>query len=299
MRVYFYAGERPSEGLVNLRNALRDVGHNCLRLRARGSQFTARRGRVIINWGCSDNEVHRLADHGVSQVLNGVASIANAVNKRDTFQLFQREGIPCPPAFLDFNTALQALMATRCRIYARTRLTGHSGDGIVMMLRQDDPAINQNMGNVPVVVFNADGVVTNGAGDHVRALANCNLFTLGRIGKRTEYRVHVFGGQVIHRSIKLRRNREDGQGERNPTLVRNVNNGWVYGNTENVPAQVDDLAVRAVAALGLDFGAVDILYYDGAQPEALALEVNTAPGLSPESSALHAYRDAIIRLIEQ
>ena len=168
-----------------------------------------------------------------------------------------------------------------------------------MMLRQDYPAINQNMGNVPVVVFNVDGVVTNGAGDHIRALANCNLFTLGRIGKRTEYRVHVFGGQVIHRSIKLRRNREDGQGERNPTLVRNVNNGWVYGNTDGVPAQVDDLAVRAVAALGLDFGAVDILYYDGAQPEALALEVNTAPGLSPDSSALHAYRDAIIRLIEQ
>ena len=56
MRVYFYAGERPSEGLVNLRNALRAVGHNCLRLRARGSQFTARRNRVIINWGCTDNE---------------------------------------------------------------------------------------------------------------------------------------------------------------------------------------------------------------------------------------------------
>ncbi len=298
MRVYFFAGERPSEGLINLRNALRDEGHACLRLRAQGSQFTARRDRVIINWGCTDNEVHRLSNGGVSNVLNGVTAITNAVNKRNTFDRFTREGIPCPPAFLAYEAAVNALMATRCRIYARTKLTGHSGDGIIMMLRQDDPAINQNMGNVPVVVFDRDGGVFSGAGDHIRALANCNLFTLGRIGKRTEYRVHTFGGQVIHRSIKLRRNREDGQGERNPTLVRNVNNGWVYGNTEGVPAQVDELAVRSVAALGLDFGAVDILYYDGDQPEALALEVNTAPGLSPDSSALHAYRDAIIRLIQ-
>lgn len=62
---------------------------------------------------------------------------------------------------------------------------------------------------------------------------------------------------------------------------RNYKNGFVFERVENddVPQPVKDRAVAAVRALGLDFGAVDMLDCNGSFK---VLEVNAAPGVADE-----------------
>ena len=73
--------------------------------------------------------------------------------------------------------------------------------------------------------------------------------------------------------------------------VRNHENGWVYCRDDlDVPASVFSDATSAVAALGLDFGAVDIIWNQN-QARSYVLEVNTAPGL--EGTTLTKYVEAI------
>lgn len=104
-----------------------------------------------------------------------------------------------------------------------------------------------------------------------------------------EFRVHVFDGKVIKTSEKI-----GGRGE-----IRTHRNGWTFRNPtvsfeERQPLRKQ--ARRAVKALGLDFGAVDVgLTSDGI---AYVFEVNTAPGLTSQtSSTIRHYVDAIERFV--
>ena len=92
------------------------------------------------------------------------------------------------------------------------------------------------------------------------------------VKKKYEYRIHVMRGEVIDEVEKrLRRG-----GTNSP--IRNTANGYVFAREGiRVPQTVRDEAIKAVTALGLDFGAVDIVYNER-RAEAYVLEVNTAPG---------------------
>jgi glutathione synthase/RimK-type ligase-like ATP-grasp enzyme len=104
---------------------------------------------------------------------------------------------------------------------------------------------------------------------------------------RHEYRVHVVGCATF--VVKKRRR---AGAERN--VVRNHANGYVYCTNNVVPhPNVLDVGIRAVYALGLKFGAVDVLCTDGG--EARVLEINTAPGL--EGRTIEFYRDSIAQII--
>ncbi len=63
---------------------------------------------------------------------------------------------------------------------------------------------------------------------------------------------------------------------------RNYKNGFRFEKVERqeVPESLKELARRAIAALQLDFGAVDVL--ETAPGEFVVLEVNTAPGVADE-----------------
>jgi D-alanine-D-alanine ligase-like ATP-grasp enzyme len=89
-----------------------------------------------------------------------------------------------------------------------------------------------------------------------------------------EYRVHIFNGKSIRISEKgFTDDRKKDYITRKPTHdVRTVRQA----------------AKRAVSAVGLDFGAVDILARGEANQEVFVLEVNSAPGLGGSMPELYA-----------
>ncbi len=110
------------------------------------------------------------------------------------------------------------------------------------------------------------------------------------IEKQKEFRVHVVNGSVIDVQEKRRRNGAP------PTdgIVRSHDNDWVFCHQNIIePADLRSTGVSAVAALGLDFGAVDLLWNQLAG--CLVLEVNTAPGQSP--STTRKYTEALVKYV--
>lgn len=119
-----------------------------------------------------------------------------------------------------------------------------------------------------------------------RELVACPMYTKG-IAKSHEYRVHVFQGQILDVTKKRRRN----QAERSD-FIKNLANGWVYCREGiEIPENLLECAKNAVTALGLDFGAVDLLYRQGVP---YVLEINTAPGL--QGTTLTKYVQAFSQL---
>ena len=117
-------------------------------------------------------------------------------------------------------------------------------------------------------------------------LVNAPLYTR-YVPKQDEYRVHVFGGRVIAVQRKARRNDVENPNWR----IRNHANGFVFAREGVVaPQQVIEQSIMAVAALGLDFGGVDVIF-NRHRDTAYVLEINTACGL--EGQTVNDYADAI------
>src|SRR5690606_21535065 len=126
--------------------------------------------------------------------------------------------------------------------------------------------------------------------------------------KTHEYRYHVFQGRVIDIAQKKKRTdrieSDGGTGRRtlHQRVVRSWSNGWIFAHRDlHLPPAANEsmsaAAVGAVRALGLDFGAVDVLarfsQRDPSRLLALAVcEVNTAPGVE-NTVTLNAYVEAI------
>lgn len=97
---------------------------------------------------------------------------------------------------------------------------------------------------------------------------------------RHEFRVHVFKDKSIRAGIKKAK-------EGAHPWIRSLKQGWAldYGALcqQNINNKVRNAAKAAIAALGYDFGAVDVaLLSDG---KALVFEVNSAPGLLTKNTA--------------
>jgi len=208
---------------------------------------------LVVNWGDSDSVCY-------GSMLNKPYAVANAANKLITFKRLEQCDIRTVPYLHDLDEAIGFLNSKEDRVvYCRTKVKGCQGDGIVMARSPDE-------------------------------LVEAQLYTGGLIDiKRKEFRVHVFKGMVLHVQQKRRRN---GYKE-NPTFsdtIRNTNGGWIFGIKDvEIADETKDLCVRAVEALALDFGAVDVLQTPNGK--GWVLEVNTACGL--EGTTLTKYVDAI------
>jgi hypothetical protein len=188
--------------------------------------------------------------------VNTPYAIAVASNKLLTFQRFKEAGdVPIPEFTTDIEEATGWLPKAWC--VCRTILNSSGGKGIVLAKTQAD-------------------------------IVNAPLYVKYK-RKQKEFRVHVWKGTIIDVQEKRRR-----QGEE-PTNVylRNHDNGWVFCHTNIVePADLRGAALRAVSALALDFGAVDIIYNEKTE-KLFVLEVNTAPGI--EGITLNKYVEALLQ----
>jgi hypothetical protein len=113
-------------------------------------------------------------------------------------------------------------------------------------------------------------------------------FWVRKMDLRQEIRVHVFGEVSIRAGQKIPR-----AGVATPhKWIRSWDGGWMISYDGTAVRQAHrDLAKRAIAALGLTFGAVDLGIT--AEGNAIVLEVNRAPGL--EGNSITTYANAIVR----
>ena len=102
-----------------------------------------------------------------------------------------------------------------------------------------------------------------------------------------EIRVHSFKGRSIRAGVKAPRDGfSKAQGNLHP-WVRSWDGGWrMKYDGETARQRHRDIAHAAVAALGLDFGAVDVA--ELADGTVMVLEVNRAPGLSDGTADVYA-----------
>lgn len=133
-------------------------------------------------------------------------------------------------------------------------------------------------------------------------------FWVEKIETTQEFRIHILGGVSIRAGMKVPREnyypagaltakelKEKGGHILHP-WVRSYDGGWrlSYGPSaqEHVRQSLRNAAKAAVAALGLDFGAVDVALLQGGG--VVVWEVNKAPGL--EGGSLKKYAEKLIQL---
>lgn len=109
-----------------------------------------------------------------------------------------------------------------------------------------------------------------------------------------EYRVWTFSTKKYRRNtgrvlaIKAARKVDNGLIDRSrqfgsKRILKNRKNGYIFEWSENIPEEIRDMSRRATEALELDFAAIDIIH-DLDEDRYILLEVNTAPGMSAEST---------------
>jgi glutathione synthase/RimK-type ligase-like ATP-grasp enzyme len=203
--------------------------------------YRARARDILINWGNS-RSLPKMVQLGIT--LNLPAAVAKASNKLSTFAHLAREDYLYSPQWTTGKARAAEWLEEGSKVYCRTLLTSHSGNGIVIVNPGEE-------------------------------LVNAPLYTKD-CKHKDEYRVHVFKGRVIDMQQKKKRL----NGTSGGTGIRNHYNGWIFAREGiDVPPVVLEASVLAVNKLGLDFGAVDIGYH-ALSDSPFLLEVNTAPGLT-------------------
>jgi len=272
-------------------------------IRTENSRYRYRPGHIVINWG---NSQVPPSLEGVD-ILNSPSAVAVAANKLTTLQNLQERDVPAVPFTTDRQEA-EEWLREGTQVYARHQLNGHSGAGIevfkpsaTLVLTEGEIAKRALLGNITMQLRGASedhlaDIVTRRTDSiqpQTRAatlpLPIAPLYTAG-VSNKGEYRVHVFDGEVILYQKKSRRVGEDGEvvtAEGEEADVRNLASNWIYrtGNLNRLE-RIEDLAIEAISALGLDFGAVDIIMDN--EGDVFVLEVNSAPGLG-NTDTLDAY----------
>lgn len=162
----------------------------------------------------------------------------------------------------EWTTNKQEAVAWNTTFLARTKLNGHSGQGIFVCEPNDE------------------------------VLPHAPLYVKYK-KKRHEYRVHVFNGQVIDVTQKKRKKGFEGVDNK----IRNHKNGWIYARDDvTEPNDLRTQALNTINAVGLKFGAVDLIWNEK-ENKCYVLEVNTAPGLY--ETTLRKYAEAFVKDITQ
>jgi len=229
---------------------------NCRLLRHNNSRYRPARGDIVVNWGC-----HTISDFTPAVLLNQGEKIRRSVNKLSFFKFLEgKEGVRLPE-WCEGKFIAKNFIDEGSTVICRTLLNSFEGRGIVVAKTENE-------------------------------LVDARLYTK-YIPKRHEYRIHVFKSKVIDQTKKVLKHDYKGRDDVN-FYVRNTANGFVFQrNGIIVPESVNEMAIKCVNTLELDFGAVDIILDRNGLP--YILEVNTAPGI--EGTTVKRYADAIRGLV--
>ena len=261
----YKSGSRSAKALAESLGA-RVVGLNRSRIH---NQTNAR----VVNWG---NSGGRLPPNGVPDrflMLNGYSQVSLASNKLESFRRMSSAGVRVPEFTTDVSEAIDWVNDGR-KIVERHVLTGNSGEGTR-------------------IVDNTEGT---------GAVQQAPLY-VQYIKKQDEYRVHVARCTTtdlpVVFDVQRKKRSTDVSDDNVNWQVRNTAGGFIFGrehvSPRTVPADVVLQAKKALQALDLDFGAVDVIW-NAHRQEAYVLEVNTAPGL--QGTTLERYTDMIQNLFD-
>jgi hypothetical protein len=247
-----------SNSLDLLVQKLKEYGHDVLKQKLRGSQWKGCASHNIINWGLS----HRGTVREGLRILNEPTAVFIASSKTKTLKKLKDEGMYAhiPKFVVDINAASTLLLREGMPIYCRTIDNSSQGNGIKIA-------------------------------HEVNELVAAPLYTQMLPSIEREVRVHVFMGKVIDFAQKKRigASRREEEGIELNEDIRNLSNGWIFAREGvTIDTHIEEVCIKAVSALGLDFGAVDLVISDG-QPK--ILEINSAPGLM--GSTVDAYASEI------
>lgn len=236
-------------------------------LRANGIEFfnnpsTSPEGDyLVIRWGAT-----RMAhlDEGAKGILNPAERIHfNADDKRGAHKAMLDAGVSTPKFWTTWEEAKAQATQLGCDLLRR-RLHHTRGRDILRVKPTDDLPRKRRSG-----------------------------YYVQLLDKDAEFRLHMFEGKCIGMAQKLN---TSGQGD---PLIWNDDHGWEFryipaGEREGIPhyAKMVEESAKALKAIGLNFGAVDLIMVKG-QP--YILEVNTAPALHQTKR----YSNAIVRWVER
>lgn len=225
-------------------------------LKQEDSKFVGRENDVIINWGNSSSVGNGLMR---CRIINNPLNVAKAANKLVALNQLRSSSISIPR----YTSSPQRALDSFKRVFVRQELTGHSGAGIIVVDTED-----------------------------VEELPPAPLYTEA-IVKKNEYRAIVVGDRVV--DLKQKRLASNAPEDRSK-FIRNLSNGWIFAreNLEYVEG-LNEISVGAIKALGLDFGAIDII--TDREDKLYVLEVNTAFGLEGQTIELvgDALKEMMIR----
>lgn len=240
------------------------------RIRRGNSRFVPSESKLVVNWGCSRVNAPVVLRDTVENILNKPSQVSIASNKLRSFEAMAQNGAINIPDFTTDEHVAAAWLNLGDLVVGRQELSASGGAGIVLM----EPLDHERQGG------DIRGIVTR-----------LPLYTR-YIKKRDEYRVHVFRGEVI--AVQRKARRLDVPDPEVNWRIRNNAFGFTFARNEEreLPEDLLQQALLAVEQLGLDFGAVDLIY-NSHRNTSYVLEVNTACGL--EGTTVQDYANAINR----
>ncbi len=243
-----------NRGSVSCRNLVKAL--NTKRLRPDGT-YKYKPHHLIINWG--NSHLPKWWKRDVIKVMNFPECVAMATHKLACLQTLHAAKVRVPEYTAAIDTAKAWFGGNpKTVVVCRTIMKGHSGRGIIIAEKPED-------------------------------LVRAGLYTK-HVRHKQEFRIHVVRGKVID-AVEKRKSYEGVK----DTFVRSHKHGYIFCR-ENVviPKDVTHQALEAVAALKLNFGAVDIAYRVK-EGQAYVLEVNTAPGIEGQTilNYVKAFKDAL------
>jgi glutathione synthase/RimK-type ligase-like ATP-grasp enzyme len=263
MTTFIYPYKSGSSSVAALSQA---TGYKVIRRDQDKSKYVGRPDKRVINWGATALPPNVLSS---GEILNHPERVSRVSNKLNFFSDMASDntGRDFIPPFTTNRREAKSWFSSEKRpasmVFARTKLNGHSGEGIVKLLPED---FDEQAGKLP----------------------DSTLY-VKYIPKRHEFRVHVFRGNAFLIQQKMRRN--DHPLDDTDFKIRSYNNGFIFARNDiRVPDCVVAAAYAAFNISGLDFGAVDVIF-NSRHDEAYVLEINTAPGL--QGSTVEDYKEVL------